>query len=58
MRNWVVWGGMMLGWVDGLSAVIARQRVRPKAGPMTGSGGRSSKHRIVRDYWMPRLRGA
>jgi hypothetical protein len=28
-----------------LSVVIVRQRVRPSAGPMTGSGGRSSKHR-------------
>ena len=27
------------------SAVIVRQRVRPKAGPMTGSGGRSSNRR-------------
>ena len=25
-------------------AVIVRQRVRPMAGPMTSSGGRSSKH--------------
>jgi hypothetical protein len=42
--------------------VIARQRVRPLAGPMTGSGGRSSDRRVVTtklgDYWMPRFRGA
>jgi hypothetical protein len=50
-----------------LSVVIVRQRVRPSAGPMTGSGGRSSKHRRLVlagvylnpsdwDYWMPRLK--
>ena len=39
------------------TAVIVRQRVRAKRAPMTGSGGRSSKHDIVRDYWVPRFRG-
>jgi hypothetical protein len=29
------------------SAVIARQRVRPLAGPMTGSGGRSSNRQAI-----------
>src|SRR4051794_35427687 len=50
------------------SIVIARQRVRPLAGPMTGSGGRSSTPRASssgtaslrphpRDYWMPASAG-
>jgi len=41
-------GGNTLGVIatDELSAVIARE------------GGRSSKHRNVGDYWMPRMHGA
>jgi hypothetical protein len=54
----VAYGVMLSGWVGSFSPVIARQRVRPKAGPMTGSGGRSSNLKTVRDYWMPRFRGA
>jgi hypothetical protein len=34
------------GWTVRLFVVIARE------------GGRSSNHKIVRDYWMPRFRGA
>ena len=37
--------------------VIARQRVRPSAGPMTGSRGRSSNRQRCYGYWMPRIRG-
>ena len=38
--------------------VIVRQRVRPKAGPMTGSGGRSISCEIMgSEGWIPRLRG-
>ena len=39
-------------------AVIARQRVPPLSGPMTGSSGRSSNHQQCCGYWMPRIRGA
>jgi len=47
----------------GISAVIVRQPVRPLAGRMTGSGGRSSiPWRLGSTsegaaYWIPRLRG-
>jgi hypothetical protein len=37
---------MIFGSVTRSSVVIARE------------GGQSSNHKIVRDYWMPRLRGA
>jgi hypothetical protein len=37
--------------------VIVRQRVRPKAGPLTGSGGRSSLCAVLGEGWIPRLRG-
>jgi hypothetical protein len=45
------------------SVVIARQPVRPSAGRMTGSGGRSSIPQTVMisgeaaEYWIPRMRG-
>jgi len=37
---------MIFGWIVDLSVVIARE------------SGRSSNHKILRDYWMPRFRGA
>jgi hypothetical protein len=37
---------MIFGSIGGFSVVIARE------------GGRSSNHKIVGDYWMPRFRGA
>jgi hypothetical protein len=37
---------MIFACIVGFSIVIARE------------GGRSSKHKIARDYWMPRFRGA
>jgi hypothetical protein len=37
--------------------VMVRQRVRPAAGPMTGSGGPSSTRHPIGDYWIIRIRG-
>jgi hypothetical protein len=42
----VAYGVMLSGWVGSFSPVIARE------------GGRSSNLKTVRDYWMPRFRGA
>jgi hypothetical protein len=36
---------MIFAWIFDLSVVIARE------------SGRSSNHKIFRDYWMPRFRG-
>ena len=37
---------------------MVRQRVRPDvAGPMTSSGGPSSKRRRGGEYWITRIRG-